>query len=176
MIDSINNSYILIAWIKYKSTQVRQFINQFQVINSFENSVLVLFFQSGQMKPKILNSTISTKHLFMIDFMLYKWQSFKFGIIVHFLHRFSVNFTLECCPIPLNVAYHFKTNFVDNTVRHNYKTVGSWNDEIIEENTWIQGSGNNNIIHQFVGQIVIFIFMYAHAHTQTFSFEHSNSW
>lgn len=62
-------------------------------------------------------------------------------------YRFSVNFTLECCPNPLNIAYHFKTNFMNNTVTHNYKTVGDWNEEIVDENTWIQGPGK---IHAFI--------------------------
>lgn len=52
---------------------------------------------------------------------------------------FSVNFLPE---YPLNVIYHFKTNFVSNNVTHNYKTVGKWNDEIIETNSWIPGPGH----------------------------------
>lgn len=59
--------------------------------------------------------------------------------------RFSINFTLECCQNPLNIAYHFKTNFFENTVTHNFKAVGNWNDEIVDENTWIQGPGKLNI-------------------------------
>lgn len=64
--------------------------------------------------------------------------------------RFSVNLTLDCCPNPLNIAYHFKTNLIENTVIHNYKTVGSWNDEVIDENTWIQGTGKHFIYLQKV--------------------------
>lgn len=59
-----------------------------------------------------------------------------------FFIRFSVNFTLDACSSSRNIAYHFKTDFVNNRVIHNSKTVDSWNDEIIEENTWIEGAGN----------------------------------
>lgn len=38
------------------------------------------------------------------------------------------------------VAYHFKTIFEDNSVVHNYKT-GSWQEEMVEENNWIEGPG-----------------------------------
>lgn len=78
------------------------------------------------------------------NYWLCKKRTFKFYLFFYFNFRFSVNFTLECCPSPLNIAYHFKTNFKDNTVVHNYKTVGDWNQEIIEENTWIQGPGEYN--------------------------------
>lgn len=56
-------------------------------------------------------------------------------------YRFSVNFTLDSCSNSRNIAYHFKTDLVKNEVIHNYKTVDYWNDEIVEENTWIQGPG-----------------------------------
>lgn len=48
---------------------------------------------------------------------------------------------MDACSSSRNVAYHFKTDFINNKVIHNYKTVDSWNEEIIEENTWIQGAG-----------------------------------
>lgn len=33
---------------------------------------------------------------------------------------------------------------------HNFKTVGNWNDEIIDENTWIQGPGKaTNVDNSF---------------------------
>lgn len=38
------------------------------------------------------------------------------------------------------VAYHFKTIFEENRVVHNYKT-GSWQDEMVEDNNWIEGPG-----------------------------------
>lgn len=54
-------------------------------------------------------------------------------------YRFSVNF---CCDSnPIDVAYHFKTDFTTNKVIHNYKC-GKWNNEIIEDNTWVNGPGN----------------------------------
>lgn len=63
-------------------------------------------------------------------------------ICLHFVFvRFSVNFTLDACPSSRNIAYHFKTDFRSNQVVHNYKTVDYWNEEIVEENTWIQGAG-----------------------------------
>lgn len=57
------------------------------------------------------------------------------------INRFSVNFCLDCCAKPSYVAYHFKTIFDSNSVVHNYKK-GTWQDEIHEENTWIDGPGN----------------------------------
>lgn len=107
---------------------------------------------------------ISTK--FICSWLILRIPKDKFkriAVVLFPVYRFSINFTLECCPIPLNVAYHFKTNFVDNTVTHNYKTVGIWNDEVVEENTWIQGSGNK-IIHSVVCKLVIFFLLISHTH------------
>lgn len=57
---------------------------------------------------------------------------------------FSINFTLDCGK---NVAYHFETNFIDNTVKQNYKTNGEWDkSESIEENTWTNGPGHNFVL------------------------------
>lgn len=36
---------------------------------------------------------------------------------------------------------------MENTVTHNHKTVGVWNDETVDENTWIQGPGNIYIFY-----------------------------
>lgn len=57
------------------------------------------------------------------------------------LSRFSINFTLDKCPIPSDVAYHFRTSFDNNTVVHNCKTEGVWNEEIVEVNNWIHEPG-----------------------------------
>lgn len=51
---------------------------------------------------------------------------------------FSVNFVLSCCPNPNNIAYHLKMDFVGNRVTQNYKTIGIWNEERVNENTWIR--------------------------------------
>lgn len=48
---------------------------------------------------------------------------------------------MDCSPNPSNIAYHFKTNFDNNQVVHNYKTDNVWNMETVEDNTWIQGPG-----------------------------------
>jgi len=58
---------------------------------------------------------------------------------------FSVNFCLDCCPKPSYVAYHFKTIFDSNSVVHNFKS-GTWQDEIVEENTWIDGPGQTFVL------------------------------
>ncbi|XP_031618099.1 uncharacterized protein LOC116337565 [Contarinia nasturtii] len=59
---------------------------------------------------------------------------------------FSVNLTLDCCPNPLNIAYQFKTNFVEKSVSQNYKKVGIWNEGTEDELSWIQGPGQEFII------------------------------
>lgn len=59
---------------------------------------------------------------------------------------FSVNFVPE---YPMNIIYHFKTNFVANNVVQNYKTAGKWNDELTEENTWIVGPGEEFVLTFF---------------------------
>lgn len=59
------------------------------------------------------------------------------------LHRFSINFTLDECPDPPDVAYHFETRFNENSVAHNFKTNGNWHSEIVNENTWIEGTGTH---------------------------------
>lgn len=61
----------------------------------------------------------------------------------YFICSFSVNFCLDCCPSPMFVAYHFKTDFESNSVVHNYKTGhGMWQDELVEENMWTSGPGS----------------------------------
>lgn len=60
------------------------------------------------------------------------------GKIKNDANVFSVNFLLE---YPLNIAYHFRTDFDTNNVTHNYKSSGIWNDEVVEKNTWIDGPG-----------------------------------
>lgn len=60
------------------------------------------------------------------------------GKIKNNAHVFSVNFVLSCCPNANNIAYHFETDFVSNTVTHNYKKIGIWNEATVNENTWIQ--------------------------------------
>lgn len=78
--------------------------------------------------------------------------------------RFSVNFTLDACSSSRNVAYHFKTDFINNKVIHNYKTVDSWNEEIIEENTWIQGAGKVYAFNVYVPYILHTIFIWLLIH------------
>lgn len=56
---------------------------------------------------------------------------------------FSVNLTLDC---GLNIAYHFETNFIDDTVIQDYKINGRWNGEKISENIWIDGPGQKFVL------------------------------
>lgn len=61
--------------------------------------------------------------------------------------KFSVNFTLDCGE---NIAYHFGTDFTDETVKHNYKTQGQWNEPAsIEQNTWTNGPGHGFVLTFF---------------------------
>lgn len=52
---------------------------------------------------------------------------------------------MDCSPSPQNIAYHFKTDFHKNEVVHNYKMDGQWNMETVENNTWIEGPGEQII-------------------------------
>lgn len=70
-------------------------------------------------------------------------EKFLFFFVYRYVPRFSINFTLDECPDPPNVAYHFETRFNNNTVAHNFKTNGNWNSEIVNENTWIEGTGTH---------------------------------
>lgn len=57
---------------------------------------------------------------------------------------FSVNFTMDCGE---NIAYHFHTNFIDNTVQQNYKAAGQWHKPAIsEDNTWTDGPGREFVL------------------------------
>lgn len=58
------------------------------------------------------------------------------------INRFSINFCIDDCECPIDIAYHFKTIFEDSKshVVHNYKT-GFWNEEVVEESSWIDGRG-----------------------------------
>lgn len=57
---------------------------------------------------------------------------------------FSVNFTLDCGK---NIAYHFETNFIDDTVRQDFNIDGRWYLSANSvPNTWIDGPGQGFIL------------------------------
>lgn len=68
---------------------------------------------------------------------------------------FSVNFVPE---YPMNVIYHFKTNFITNNVTHNFKTAGEWNEELVEGNTWIAGPGKEFVLTFFFDDNSILVY------------------
>jgi len=43
-------------------------------------------------------------------------------------------------------------------VTHNYKTVGIWNDEIVDENTWISGPGQEFVLTFHFDDSEIFVY------------------